>query len=710
MIEGRRARFSDAVFLSNRLRHEDAREISGVWSCGAQEGLFLCLLHSDRAFCLHEGGEPRALCGITDSHYSGLQIGIPWLLAGEHLFNNRRWVSGASRTWIDRLLLDYDVLTNLTDSGNSVHLRWLSWSGFLPLRDIPAYGRFGRRFSEFYRVNPRRPVNPDSARDVLQARPAPTGPASGHSLLPTLARAGVALLDEDVPVTQATLCSLAGVLRDLQRLPDAGSHGPRMRRAALRLLQEAAPRIVGARAAIDPPQPPASYASASYASASDAAALVAWCEIFAEVGVACALETGPEPVDVVVSLVPRRVPRVLLEVAAGGRATSTAVHGMGPGNAFRLMTRHYQRALTLDGRVRPGHGYRLHAAALDIADKDVLEPLGMPRAELERIVTDLYTGRFLLCRADEASWGLGAARRSVRALEVSHGDVVARLGARIRDIDRIGESLAPALRSMLDLQVAGGSRMSCLAEVLAMAGTVAEGVALQCLPGLRLGGLDSGYAQRHGLYRLLRAWILQAAAPEADAIASPLLDEAAALLTANRLDQWLLAAGEQQPGAEQSTAADAAGSLAHCVETVWGPWLAADGDLDDVCEVLAPALLIPVAHAVQLAPALLAWQLAATGGLTENLALLGKVLVDERRDPQAGVRKFLRRRYAQLGMVGLPSGLEHSQRRGEDRTAPTKPSAASWCSGSDDAPVQAAAANPSRTGGRVGRPAGGGTG
>lgn len=682
MIEGRRARFSDAIYLSERLRYEDAREITGVWGCGVREGLFLCLLHSDRAFCLHQGAEPRALCGVTDSHYAGLQVGIPWLLAGEHLFSNRRWAAGASRNWIDCLLLDYDVLTNLTDAANAVHLRWLAWSGFQPLRDIPAFGRRGRRFREFYRVNPRRSVHPDSVRDLLLARPVSADPEAADSHLQALARAGVALLHDEVPVTPAVLSSLTAGLRDLQRLPDAGSRGPRsrgprLRRAALRLLQEAAPRIVDSRAAIGRALPPADSAPAAAA-----AALIGWCEAFTEVGVVCALEAGLEPADVVPALVPRQVPGALLEAAAGTRQPAAAGRDTDAGSRLRLMTRHYQLALTLAGRVRPAHGYRLHAAALAVTDREVLEPLGIPRADLERLVTDHYTGRFLLGHAEAIPGGLGAVRRPVGALQVNHGDIVARLNTRFRDLDHGGGDLAPALRAKLDQRAADGPRMDCLADVLAMAGTLAEGVALQRLPGLRLGGLDHGYAQRHGLYRLLRAWILQTAvAQETEETASLLLDESAALLAVNRLDQWLLAIGPGRPGTEQPyvnrhTGPDAGQLLWHCAEEIWGPWLAGADDLDYVQGLLAPAVLVPVAHAVQLAPALLAWQLAATGALAESVAGLGKVLVDERRDPQAGVRKFLRRRYAELGMVGLHSGLDHTGQRERNKAAATNRAAA----------------------------------
>jgi len=638
MIEARAARFADALFLADRLRYEDAREIAGVWGVGARQGLFLCLLHSDRAFTLVEHGRAVALCGVTDSRCAGLRIGVPWLLAGEHLFGNRRWVVRSSRAWIDHLLLDYDVLNNLTDTGNAVHLRWLAWCGFVPLRDIPAYGESGRAFREFYRVNERRGVHPHSVHDLLLARPVPAAGVSADSPERRLARAGIELLADPGSVDPAALRRVAECLQA------AGTQ--RIERAALRLLQEAAPRI---------------------AAAEGAGELGAWCEALAELQVISTLDVGPEPAEVAQSLQPRRLPRLLAEAAAGRwhrrpQAGSDEVQRL-----FRQMLQHYQRTLTLDQRVTAVHGYRLHAAALAVAAEGVNQPLGISREAVQDLISEHYVAEFLCGAGNEAGGGIGRARRSLERRPMSHGDVLARIGLLAGRVPWAGTPLAAALRDGLNQWAAGGCRVQCLADAVTMSASLAHAVALHCLPGFRLGGVDSAYAERHGLYRLLRAAILLAAVDgDVPTIAPLFLDEAAGLLAVKRLDDVLLSAPAGQVHWREEPA-----QLLRQLCATWGPAVAGPDDLAALCVMLAPGMVVPVAHAVQLPAALLVWHLTVCGTLPDALAEVGEIFTGQPSDPRHGLRKFLRRRGAAVGMVGLQQSLKcHA---GHSATAANRP-------------------------------------
>ncbi|MDZ7669247.1 MAG: hypothetical protein U5Q16_07410 [Gammaproteobacteria bacterium] len=610
MIEARTARFADALFLADRLRYEDAREIAGVWGVGAREGLFLCLLHSDRAFTLVEQGHAVALCGVTDSNCAGLRIGVPWLLAGEHLFGNRRWVVRHSRAWIDHLLLDYDVLNNLTGTDNVVHLRWLAWCGFLPLRDIPAYGRSGRPFREFYRVNERRGVHPDSVHDLLLARPVPAGGLSADSPERRLAGVGIDLLADVAAVEPAAPTRLAECLQALGcRAVNAGTQ--RIERAALRLLQEAAPRIDAAQ---------------------DVAELGAWCEALAELHVVCTLEAGPEPAEVVQSLPPRRLPRLLAEAAAGRLLQRPDGGGDAVARLFGQMVQHYQRTLTLDHRVTAVHGYRLHGAALGISTEAVNQPLGVSRDDVQRLISEHYVTEFLCGAGDAAGGGIALARRRLQQRPLIHGDVLARVASLAGRAPWAGTPLAPALRDSLNQWTTGGCGVNCLADAVTLSASLAHGVALRCLPGFRLGGVDSAYAERHGLYRLLRAAILLAAVEGWEPATGPLLmDEAAGLLAVNRLDDALLTAP-----AEQARRGEEPTLLLTQLSALWGPAMAGDDDLAYLCGMLAPGMVVPVTHALQLPAALLAWHLTVSGALPEAIAEVGEIL--GRRQPAANAR------------------------------------------------------------------------
>lgn len=632
MIEARTARFADALYLADRLRFEDAREMAGVWGVGAREGLFLCLLHSDRAFTLVEHGNAVALCGVTDVGFAGLRVGVPWLLAGERLFGNRHWVARSSRAWIDHLLLDYDVLNNLTDTANAVHLRWLAWCGFLPLRGIASYGRAGRPFREFYRVNARRGFHPDSVRDLLLARPVPSSGAADDSPVRRLARLGIELLADPTAVPPATVADMAECLQTLDQHTENDA-AQRSTRAALRLLHEVAAGIAGR---------------------DEAAGLGNWCEALAELLVVCTLDAGPEPADVVLGLLPRRLPRPLAEAAAGRLRQRPGQGGDGVGRLMGQMVRHYQRTLTLGNRVTAAHGYRLHGAALRVAGDQVSEVLGIPREAVERLLSEHYVAEFLCGPGHESGGGIASARRPLQQQPLTHGDVLARVGLLSDRWPWRGTLLAGALRDGLNQWGAGGCSVRCLADAITFAAALAHAIALRCLPGFRLGGVDSAYTERHGLYRLLRAGILLAALDRDGREISPLLlDEAAGLLAVGRLDDALLAeaAGPARRGEETHRLLGAASAI-------WGPALAGDDDLAYLCTALAPGMVVPVAHAVQLPPALLAWHLAVSGGLPEAIAEVGEILTGQPRNRQRALRKFLRRQGVAVGMVGLRQSLK----------------------------------------------------
>jgi len=182
MIETRPARFADARALAPRLRFEDAGEIAATWGLEPCEGLCLCLLQSDRAFALVEAAQVVALWGVGGARAGGLELGIPWLLAADGLFSRRREFLRRSRGWVDRLLLDYDLLTNLTLARNTAHLRWLAWCGFRVLRVHRRHGSAGLPYCEFYRINALRHEDDAGVRETLLGR-VPAQPAQVDPLL-----------------------------------------------------------------------------------------------------------------------------------------------------------------------------------------------------------------------------------------------------------------------------------------------------------------------------------------------------------------------------------------------------------------------------------------------------------------------------------------------------------------------------------------------
>ena len=164
------ARLSDALRMSQDLRFEDARELKACWGASAQAGLTQCLLNSHRAVAIKLMDKPAALLGVTSVRHRRYSYGIPWLLASDDFFRERKSIVTSSRPWIADLLRDYDFLSNMTDIRNDAHVRWLKWCGFIFGEVHEKQGIQGEDFVEFYLPNPDKGINAEEVEDFLSER------------------------------------------------------------------------------------------------------------------------------------------------------------------------------------------------------------------------------------------------------------------------------------------------------------------------------------------------------------------------------------------------------------------------------------------------------------------------------------------------------------------------------------------------------------
>ena len=81
-----------------------------------------------------------------------LNTGVIWFLSSEVMFKkNRIQFIKNSKIWVEKLFRDYEILWNVVDSRNKIHIRWLKWMGFRFIADIPEYGAEKRMFHQFVR-------------------------------------------------------------------------------------------------------------------------------------------------------------------------------------------------------------------------------------------------------------------------------------------------------------------------------------------------------------------------------------------------------------------------------------------------------------------------------------------------------------------------------------------------------------------------------
>lgn len=79
-------------------------------------------------------------------------IGVVWMLCSSKILKHRRRFAKESRLWIQAMHRRYDLLWNVVDERNTVHIRWLQWCGFTFIKRYEALGVEQRPFLEFVRV------------------------------------------------------------------------------------------------------------------------------------------------------------------------------------------------------------------------------------------------------------------------------------------------------------------------------------------------------------------------------------------------------------------------------------------------------------------------------------------------------------------------------------------------------------------------------
>lgn len=136
--------------LAGNLRQADIDEL---WAAGHHlpfKGLAMSVAHSHVAYSIMEDEHPVAMYG---ARHLGDGVGIVWMLASPALERCSIQFIRNSVEYIDRLHEESGcrVLANFTDKRNTLHHKWLKWTGFEFGSEIP-YGPDQMPFYEIRRV------------------------------------------------------------------------------------------------------------------------------------------------------------------------------------------------------------------------------------------------------------------------------------------------------------------------------------------------------------------------------------------------------------------------------------------------------------------------------------------------------------------------------------------------------------------------------
>lgn len=129
MILVRPSTTSDIQSLAPRLRQEDLRELAALNGCGAYEALSEGLRRSVECWSITFDGLVIGMFGVAPLE-GRPDTGAIWLLASDDLPKIRWEFLKKTRPWVGYFHTKYPKLTNMVDSRNSQHVKWIKWAGF----------------------------------------------------------------------------------------------------------------------------------------------------------------------------------------------------------------------------------------------------------------------------------------------------------------------------------------------------------------------------------------------------------------------------------------------------------------------------------------------------------------------------------------------------------------------------------------------------
>lgn len=148
----RPSKLTDIASIVPTVRDADAEEIAANSGCSVAAALMLGMQYSDNPLStVDEDGQVLAMFGVV-SHRDNPRIGSIWMITSVHLERYKVKFIRESRRWVNALQAHYDLLYNVVDERNTLHVRWIEHCGFIFLKRHPEYGAGKVPFIEFVRI------------------------------------------------------------------------------------------------------------------------------------------------------------------------------------------------------------------------------------------------------------------------------------------------------------------------------------------------------------------------------------------------------------------------------------------------------------------------------------------------------------------------------------------------------------------------------
>ena len=146
------AKERDIDHIASNMRQADLDEIQAVGTPDPHEALTKGYKDS-KPYCYSgiSRGVPVAMFGVVPFEDEP-KFGSIWLLGTDHISDDipigfLRW----SKKFFPTVMEPYDMVCNVVDKRNEVHIKWIKWLGFSFIREI-VHGPEKRPFYEFVRL------------------------------------------------------------------------------------------------------------------------------------------------------------------------------------------------------------------------------------------------------------------------------------------------------------------------------------------------------------------------------------------------------------------------------------------------------------------------------------------------------------------------------------------------------------------------------
>lgn len=142
------SKIDDVDYIAKNLRQADLNELlaQGV---SPQFSLIQGYRCSDRCYTLfNDNNVPMAIFGTAPvPELEEQNAATIWLLGTPEIENNKMYFLRKSKEWFDFLTEPFDIVFNVCDARNELHLSWLKWLGVKFTEDIEINGY---KFKQFY--------------------------------------------------------------------------------------------------------------------------------------------------------------------------------------------------------------------------------------------------------------------------------------------------------------------------------------------------------------------------------------------------------------------------------------------------------------------------------------------------------------------------------------------------------------------------------